>query len=143
MTEQTTPAQAQPINFDAMVDKFVKLRDKIKEIKDKHEAELTPYKEAMDRLQGILLDHLNSIGADSVNTQHGTVHRTRKDSASVADMTAFWNWVVSQNDFDFVDRRANVTAVREYIEKHHQVVPGVNFSSTYIAGVRRATTKKS
>ncbi len=141
-----------PIDFDGLVDKFVRLRDKIKEIKDKHAAELAPLHEIKEKLEGILLDHLNNVGAENVSTLHGTVHKCRKDSASISDMAMFWNWVVINGEFDMVDRKANVPAVREYIEKQQELAkanpsvtpsppPGVNFTTRIEVGVRRAGKK--
>jgi hypothetical protein len=126
------------INFDAHVDKYVRLRDKITEINKKHKEELAPFKEALDTLGDMLLGHLNSTHQESSATKHGTVYKTKKDSVSIADMTAFWEFVTSQGQMDMVDRKANVTAVREYMEEKKLPVPGVNFSSVAIVGVRRA-----
>jgi hypothetical protein len=53
-------------------------------------------------------------------------------------MSAFWTYVVSQGDFDMVDKKANPTAVAEYIEKNKSPPPGVNFSVMETIGVRRA-----
>lgn len=130
------------IDFDAMVDKFVRLRDKMKEIKERQAAEMQPYNEAKEKLEGMLLDHLNNIHAENVATQHGSVYKCRKDSATIADMSTFWNWVVANGEFDMVDRKANVPAVREYLEKqagsaNPSPPPGVNFTTRIEVGVRR------
>src|SRR6185437_12062529 len=138
----------QPIDFDTRVGQYVKLRDKIKEIKDKHKAELKPYAEALEQLNGMLLQHLNSVGADSVKATSGTVYRTLDKKASVADKSAFWTWVVTQGKFEFIDYKANVTAVFDFIGEQVEAAkgdpsiqpappPGVNVSSSYEVGVRR------
>lgn len=144
--------QASPIDFDSLVGKFVKLRDKIKEIEDKHKDELKPYKDMRERLEGMLLEHLNTVGADKVGTKHGTVSRSTKPSASIADMNAFWNWVVVTGNFDMVDKKANAPAVRDYINEQAELAktdpsivpappPGVNFATITKPSVRRAGEK--
>ena len=129
------------VDFDKYTGLYVALRDKITETKKRHDDELKPLKEGLDRLSGMLLDHLNTINADSVRTSSGTVTRSRKDSASVADMEAFWAFVEASGDLDFVDRKANVSAVRDYMQETGNPVPGINFTSVLNVGVRRATNK--
>jgi len=125
-------------NIDTRVAQFVKLRDKIKEIQDRHSEELKPYKETLEKLNGVLLGHLQAVGAENVGTADGTVYKTTKKSASIADMTAFWTYVVTQGDFDMVDKKANVTAVEAYIEEHGVQPPGINYTTKDVVGVRRA-----
>ena len=137
MSDAPTPTA----DFDRYVEKFVKLRDKIGELEDKQKEEIAPYKDMLEKLSGMLLDHLNQISADSVRTSAGTVSRLSKHTATIADMSAFWTWVVTQGEFDFVDKKANAVAVREFIEKHKTPVPGVNFSTRQVVGVRRPTKK--
>lgn len=130
-----------PIDFDTLVGKFIKLRDKIKEIEDRQSDELKPYKEMREKLEAKLLEHLETVGADKVGTAHGTVSKSIKHSASIADMNAFWNWCVTQGTFDLIDKKANVTAVRDHIAEHGEPPPGVNFNSMQKVSVLRARTK--
>jgi hypothetical protein len=126
----------QPLNFEKRVSQYVQLRDLIKAEDDAHKEKMRPKRDLLEQLNGVLLNALNALG-DSLATPAGTVYRTEKKSCSIADMPAFWTFCVTQGDFDLVDRKANVTAVTEYIQKNGQPPPGVNFSSTYMVGVRR------
>jgi hypothetical protein len=134
----TEPVNTGPINIDKRVEQFVALRDKIKEIKERQKKELEPYVDTLEKLNGVLLGHLNTIRSNSVGTDHGTVYKTVKKSASISDMTAFWTYVVSQGDFDMVDKKANPTAVEAYIAEHNAPPPGVNFNTLEVVGVRRS-----
>lgn len=144
MSDTTTAPEptTHQLKLDELADKYVRLRDKIKEIKDRQKQELAPYNDKLDQLGSYLLDYLNSIGTNSARTSAGTITKSHKDSCSVADMDAFWTFVVSQGDFDLCDRKANVTAVRDYMEKNNAPVPGVNFSSMQTVSVRRASSSK-
>lgn len=126
-----------PPNFNLRIAQYVKLRDKIKELEDKHKAELKPYRETLEQLNGAMLNALSAIGSDSTSTEAGTVYRTMKKSASIADASAFWNYVVANNAWDLIDKRANVTAVADFIEEHKSPPPGVNFNTRFEVGVRR------
>lgn len=119
---------------------FIKLRDLKAELKEKHAAELAPINEAMESLKAVLTQGMDSLNVDSVKTTCGTVYFTAKASASVADMEAFWNYVVLTGQFDLLDKKANVTAVEAHINDPANggaPPPGVNFSKLRDVGVRR------
>lgn len=128
---------ATPVDFDVRVGQYVALRDKIKQLDDEHKKRMEPYKETLEQLNGVLLHHLNGVGADSVSTGSGTVYRSERKSASIADRAAFWSHVVVTANWDLLDYKANVTEVVEYIGKNNTPPPGVTFSSAYVVGVRR------
>lgn len=129
-----------PPTFETRVGQYVKLRDLIKKKVDAHTEEIKPLKETLEKLNSVMLAHLTQIGADSVATAAGTVSRTTKKSATIADMSAFWTYVVTQGDFDMVDKKANAKRVEEYIEANQgQLPPGVTFSQVDLVGVRRKT----
>jgi hypothetical protein len=135
---------APPPNFEVRVGQYVKLRDMIKANDDAHAEKQKPLKETLVKLNGVMLAHLTSLNADSVATAAGTVSRTTKKSATIADMSAFWSYCVTQGDFDMIDKKANATRVEEYInDKDNNPTgappPGVNFTTVDLVGVRRKT----
>jgi hypothetical protein len=136
MSETTLPAI--PENMDELVNQFVRLRDKIKEADDAHKAKVKPAKEYLDALTGKLMDKLNEIGGESVKTPHGTAYRTTRRSATIADGDAFRNFVIATEGFDLVDWKANANAVDDFIRSEGSPPPGVNFSTAFTVGVRRA-----
>jgi hypothetical protein len=121
----------------------VKLRDLIKVKEKEFKDKITPYKKALDDLNSVLLNHLNKVGANSVNTDEGTVYRTEKKSASLTDPAAFMEYVITNKAWDLLDRKANVTAVSAFVTEHEDLPPGVNFSSAFIVGVRRPEQEKN
>jgi hypothetical protein len=129
----TTPT----VDINKRIEQYVKLRDEIKRREDIHKAELKPYKDTLEKLNSALLNHLNTIGGDSVSAEAGTVYKTAKRSASIADRDAFWNHVMGTQDFDLLDWKANVTAVTAYVDEKKSLPPGVNLSTTHVVGVRR------
>lgn len=127
------------VNIKGRVEQYLALRDKIKAFDDEHKEKMAPYREALEMLNEVLLNHLNQIKSDSASVNGvGTVYRTVKDSASLADASAFMDFVVENAQWDLLDRRANVTAVRDYMQANAgDLPPGVNFSRRFVAGVRR------
>jgi hypothetical protein len=125
-------------DVDKRVGQFVALRDKIKEMERAHEEALAPYKEAKDVLGKMLLAHLNSTKSESVRTTNGTCYKTEKRSASIQDKEAFWDYVVSRQAWDLIDKRANANAVKDWADEKGEMPPGLNYSSYSDIGVRRA-----
>jgi len=124
--------------FEQRVEQYVKLRDKIKELDDAHKDKIKPFKDTLEKLNAVMLAQLNAAGGDSVTTAAGTVYRTRKKTATIADMSLFWDWVITNQEFDFVDKRANSTRVEEYLNTNGgNLPPGINFTQVEVVGVRR------
>jgi hypothetical protein len=133
-----TPTTAAPsTDVNVRIAQYVGLRDKIAAMDKAHKEKMAPFREMLDTLGGVLLTHLDNIAADSVATPSGTVYKTVKNSASIADGAAFFDFVTKNKEFDLLDKKANVTAVMEFIEQHNSPPPGVNFSSVVVVGVRR------
>lgn len=124
-------------NIDAMVAEYVTTRDIIKTIEAEQKKALEPLKAALEVLNTQLLDQLNQVGGNSIATDSGTVYRTEKKYASLGDPKAFMDYVLEHGAFDLIDRKANVTAVVEFIKENDAPPPGVNFTSTFVVGVRR------
>jgi hypothetical protein len=140
MNAVTTTAPPKVESIDKRIGQYVKLRDKIAELKKKHEAELKPFTDALVMLNGVLLDHLNTSGGDSLTVRGvGTAYKTVKKSASVADPGVFKAFVIERGRWDLIDFRANSTGVEAYInEGWASPPPGVNFRQIAVVGVRRA-----
>lgn len=127
-----------PTTIEEMVHQVVTIRDKLKEADDAHKKKTLSARDYRDRLEAALLEKLNDIGGDSVKTASGTVYRSTKKSATIADGGAFREFVQENELFDLVDWRANATAISDYIEENQVPPPGVNYSTHFTVGVRRS-----
>lgn len=127
-----------PESIDELVSQYVRLRDTIKAAEDAQKAKLKDAKEYLEQLNGRLLARLNEVGGESVKTPSGTVYRTTKRSASIADGDAFRQFVIGNEAFDLVDWKANANAVDDFIKEENAPPPGVNFTTVFTVGVRRS-----
>ena len=125
-----------PIN--TRVEQYVALRDKIKSLETAQKETLKPYKETLEKLGAVILSHLNEVGAESVRTNAGTAYVTPKKSATLGDPKAFFEYCRGNDAWDLMDRKANVTAVADYVEQHGAPPPGVNYSTRLDIGIRRS-----
>lgn len=125
----------------ARLQQYIKMRDILKQEEEAYEKRIAETKAVKDLLEGWLQQFLDSAGVTSVKTDHGTVYATTRYSASLADPDAFMKFVVDTNQLELLDRKANVTAVRDYVNEHKQLPPGVNLSARTSVNVRRAADK--
>lgn len=125
-------------NLEQVVGAYVKLRDKKAELKAEQAKALAPYDEALDKLEKQVLEELNKMGVDSVKTASGTAYKSIRSSASVADKSAFMDYVRENGAFDLLDIKANKTAVEEFISEHQDCPPGVTVRREQVVGFRRA-----
>lgn len=125
--------------IDDMVARFIEIRDVLKALDDAHEAKRKPLLEAKEQISGMLMSFLDENKLDNAKTKHGTVHTTTRSSTSLADAQAFMDFVILNGRWELLDRRANATAVKDYVKENDgQLPPGVNLSAIKTVGVRRA-----
>jgi hypothetical protein len=120
------------------VTQYITIRDKIRAMEEAHKEALKPLKELLDKLSGVLAKHMEDTKSEAIKTEGGTCYLTTRWSASLADADAFMRFVKENDKFDLMDRKANATAVRDYVEEHNTLPPGVNLSSIQQVGVRRS-----
>ena len=95
-------------------------------------------------LDMVLLGLLNSQGASSIATEHGTVIRSLKIKPSAADWGAIWDWMKENNAAELLERRLKTGFIKEYMEAHEGAVPpGINVVREYEVSVRRPNSTAS
>ena len=98
---------------------------------------MAPYRETLEKINSVLLTHLTTVGVESARTASGTVYKTNKESVSLEDPAAFMRHVIGTENWDLLERKANLTACKSFAEENVVMPPGVKFSSTQVVGVRR------
>ncbi len=122
---------------------YIGIRDYIKAKEDAHKKAMKDPKEKLDKVAGIIQKHMAEHSVQSLKTKAGTCYLSTKSTASLADPDAFMNYVIENKQFDLLDRRANVTAVKDFVTAHKALPPGVNLSTIETLGVTRASAKPS
>lgn len=140
MDDTETPAiELKSDDLELQISNFIWVRDALAKVDKQWEderADLVSMKERLEgRIHKFLRDH-NITG--SVKTQAGTAYTSTKYTASLADPKAFMDYVVNTGQFDLLERRASVTAVKQFIEDNNGQLPaGCNISSHTSLRVRR------
>lgn len=116
---------------------YIKLRDYKKAAEEEFKNSLKRTNEAMDKLEGDLLNHLNETGANSLACDEGTVYKNVQVSATVDNREAFRAYVEEHDLWEAMDIRANKTFVRDFMDRTGTPLPGVKVTQVATVGVRR------
>lgn len=144
MNNSNSSAGVKPaLDAAALIDRYLQLRDRKRELEAVHKEQLKPYKQVMDEIEGRLLTLMQTTGVKSLPATSGTAYQSTTPSATIKDRGAFREWVVQNEQFALVDWRANAPAVFTYIAENDGVPPpGVNTSTFTKVNVRRPNEKE-
>jgi|SRR6185436_10672157 len=119
-----------------MTKKYLLLRERIKQIEDKHKAELAPYLDMKFQLETALLDHLNQNGLDSTKCSDGTAFKSTVTSVTVRDWPATLGYIRKHNLWDLLEARVSKSAAVEIITDTKTPIPGVEITQATVLRVR-------
>jgi len=131
------------IDANRLVKTFVKIRDRRAQLKREFEAQDAELKAQQEKLESVLLSHLNKNNEDSVRTAEGTFYRQLKVMPSATDWDAFYAWIKEHDAFDALERRIKAKFISDYMEEHaddpdNNLPPGVSVYKRYDVRVRKA-----
>jgi hypothetical protein len=127
------------MKMDDLVLKYIQTREKKSKIKATYDADKAKYDTLQDKIEALLLIRFKELGIDSVKTEFGTAYSSTQTSATLADWDAFRAFCQNQADpFQYLDRKANKTAVEQYRSSNDELPPGINWSETRTVNFRRA-----
>lgn len=124
--------------IDQIVERYVALRDRKKELKDDYDLKVENVDKALEKLENFLLKHLSDQGVESVRINAGTAFIQLKTSVATADRDEFMRFLHGTGEWAMADIKPNKTAVKEYRDANDNLPPGVNWSEVRAVSVRRA-----
>lgn len=134
----------EPIPTEKMVNAYIRIRDKRKEIKEAFEAEDAILETKLDAIARALVEACNTAGTSTLKTPFGTVSKTVKTRYWTSDWAEFYKVVREMDQPELLERRISQTNFKEFLEKHPDKLPkGVNVDSKYDVTVRRASASKT
>lgn len=123
------------LNFELRIGQRRALDAKITELDKEHKEKMKPFKEALDKLDALLLDMLTQSNQQNANTPAGTAYKAVKYSAALENPDEFRRHVIGTESWDLLDWKANVTAVKDFVTENKALPPGVKLSSRWDVGV--------
>ena len=142
MSEATVETRTR-MTVDEMIHKYVAIRDRKKAIEEQQKATLQPYNEILSKLEGYMLEAMNTTGLNSMKSPHGTAYRTVRTSAKVIDWVQTLTYIREHNAWDLLEARVSKLAAQELIKETKLPIPGVETSSEVVVNVRRASAGTS
>lgn len=132
------------MDIEKRVSQFRQVRDQLKAMDDAHDEKRKPFVEIQNLLIGAISDHMKQQNVTSMKTDAGTATIQTRYTASLSDPDAFMGYVIAHSAFELMDRRAHVTAVKDYVQKHAgDKPPGVNLSAVEVLSVTKPRKKTS
>jgi hypothetical protein len=124
------------------VAQYVQIRDALKRLEEDHKKKCEPLLQLQEVLAGRLRTFMETNNLESLKTDSGTCYTSVRYTASLQDPDAFMTYVITNGKFDLLDRRANATAVRDFIAENKAEPPGCKLNAVQSVGVRRAPGSK-
>ena len=126
------------MNKDALIEQYIRARDKKKEIMDEAKGKCAQIDEVMKMAEARLLEMFDEEGVTSVKTDAGTAYRSTRTSATVADWELLLDHIKDEDAWALLEHRVNKKAVEEYKEEYDDFPPGVNIRSEHTINIRRS-----
>lgn len=123
------------MNVENVVSQIRQIEAKIKEIEDRHKAELAPFNEFAEKARTKLLGYLNDNNQLNAKTKAGTAYKYERVSYRVDDIDEFKRHVIGSEDWDAINWSVNKTHSDAVMEKDKLLLPGVTRSVVVILGV--------
>jgi len=129
------------VTVDAVIKKYMRLREKKAAIEATVKEELDKVKGDMGKLEAWLMAKLDADGLTSFKTEFGTAFLTTTDFANVEDWDAVLRFIREEDAFDMLEKRVSKTAVRGYIEANKEVPPGIKYGTKLDINIRKPTAR--
>jgi hypothetical protein len=126
------------MNIERVIEGYLTLRNMKEELAKKHKEELAPFNEKLERLELHLRAHLQSQNLTSIAAKGvGTAYLETKTDAAVQDWDATLPWIRDTGNWEFLERRVAKSVVKDYVESHGQVPPGISLTPEVVVRVRK------
>jgi len=126
------------IKADKLVKTYVRIRDKRKELAEQYEKEDNNLKEALELIEGELLEMCKETGADSLRTEFGTVTRRVAKRYWTNDWHSFHEFLKEHGTLELLVKRIAQTNMSTFLEENPDLLPpGLQVDSQYAVTVRR------
>lgn len=121
---------------------YINIRDHIKLVEKRHEEELAEPKAALQQVKQAMLNLCESVGADSLKTDMGTISRVVDTTYSIQDWDEFHRFLVNNNLPGLLQKRVHQQNLKSFMEEHPDTaVPTLVVNRTYDIQVRKPTSK--
>lgn len=130
--------EAPELDLGKITKAHINIRDARTALRKQYEEADADLKQSQEKLESVMLDHLNKHGMTSVRTEAGTFFRQEEITPSASDWNALYDWIKENDAWDALERRVKKTFIKEFQEAHNGgLPPGISVHREYVVRVRR------
>jgi len=125
-----------------VINRYVNLRDSLKEWKKEVEIEEAARKKVLEELEVKLLIKADEDGVESFKTIYGTAFKSLTEHYRIANWPSFIEYVKKTDNFALLQKRVTKTVAKEVHVETGLLPDGLDYYSEFTMNVRRPTKKK-
>ena len=132
--------QVQLPSADAIVARYIALRDHVKAENKAHAERMKPYNDAMTVLEGAANMLMRQTGQRGISTEAGTAFYVTTTSVTCDDPEAFRKWMIRYQAWNFLTNHVAKEAVEAYIDGPGEghPPPGIKYTPYVAVQFRKA-----
>lgn len=117
------------ISLDEVMTRRFELAEQVDLMEARHKAELAPLKDEIALCESFVQAHMLEHKTDQVKVNGNLAFFQSYDGVTMGDFDAFIACVRENDAWHLLNKAANKTAVKEWIEEYKAPPPGVNYTS--------------
>jgi len=137
-TEAVKRPKVSDLPDNQLVEAYIKLRDRRAQRKAAFENDDAGDKDKQEKIEGIIMRRFQERGITSVGSASGTAYRQMRRTVSVASWGDFLPWVIENQAWDFLVKKATPSVVETFREENNDIPPGLNMREEYVINVKRS-----
>jgi len=129
---------SETIKADRLVKAYIAMRDKRAELSKEYANADKKIEEQMEMVEAELVKMCKDVGADSLRTSFGNVHRTIKTTYETSDWESMYNFIVEHNIPHVLQRRISPLNMKQFLDENPTLMPiGMNVNNKYAVKIIR------
>jgi len=121
-----------------LIENYIKLRNKLKELNDAHKARMKPITAMMESLEASLMKEMERLDGSQIKAATGTAFTQVETSVTVQEWSKTLDYIKANGAWELLEARVAKGAAIAAMENSQQPIPGVNVSRVRVLRVRAA-----
>ena len=118
---------------------YIKMRDKKAELEAELENQVGKLENDMGTVKAAILNHMKSLGVESLRTDAGTVYRTVRTKYTTSDWESMGKFILEHGVPELLEKRIQQTNMRVFLEENPDLLPpGLNSNMEYSVTIKRS-----
>jgi len=131
------------IEVDKLVEAYISIRGEREKLARQFEVQDQELKGQLEKLEQVMLEKCNDIGADSIRTGQGTIIKNLRESFVCGDWDNFKKFVLDNQALELLQQRISQANMKEYLStrENEGMPPGISTMREFKVTVRKPTKR--